>query len=191
MTEPTAEQRAQAAAESLAAEGIGVDARKVRERAGVRMSVATAVARQWNEREAATTVVAPPVPAVVTTRFEAIWREAFTAATEQFAAERAGWQQRLEDAAAEVESANEDLDAATAKAEQAHADAAKMAEHAKSLAADLEEAQAALGAEREAARVAERAQAAAEAKAAAAEGLLAGMRESLAAIRREAPTADA
>lgn len=102
MSEPTAEQRAAEAAERLAAEGVSVTARAVRERSGVRMTVATEAARAWNEQEAQAEAVPAP-PTAVETRFTAIWREAVTIARQEFAETRAGWRTRVEQAEAERE----------------------------------------------------------------------------------------
>lgn len=88
--------------EELEAEGAGVTARAVRERAGVRMSVAAEAAKAWNERQAATVEV-PGVPTTVQNRLEGIWREAVQFARAELSAEREGLRQQVEAAHEETE----------------------------------------------------------------------------------------
>jgi len=93
--------RARDAAESLGAEGLPVTSRSVRERAGVRMSVATQAARDWAARGVGEAV--PDIPPAVAARFDGLWREAFVAARKGFDAERAGFAARLEEQRSEIE----------------------------------------------------------------------------------------
>ncbi|MBG0741073.1 DNA-binding protein [Paeniglutamicibacter antarcticus] len=112
MTEQqTPEQRAAEAAEALAAGGTAVTARAVRERSGVRMTVAAEAARSWNEREAQTEAVPEP-PAAVEARFIALWREAVTFSRGEFVEARTGWHATVEQARAERDAAVEDVERA-------------------------------------------------------------------------------
>lgn len=107
----TPEQRAQQAAEEVAAQGRRVTARAIRETAGVSMAVATAAARTWNETQGAEDV--PPVPDAVQLRVAGLWREAVTAARVEHEAARQGWEAQLADARAEareLETALEDVE---------------------------------------------------------------------------------
>ena len=107
--EGTPEERARAAAEELAARQEAVTARAVRAASGVRMAVAADVARAWNE-ERAGEVGIPAVPSTMTTRFEGMWREAFTLARESFDVERAGWAARLDEARADLDVLGADVE---------------------------------------------------------------------------------
>jgi len=108
MSEQTPEQRAAEAAEQLGAEGTPVTARAVRERSGVRMTVAAEAARVWNEREAQAETV-PDAPPAVQARFVALWREAVTVAREEFAEARAGWRTRIEQVEGERQALAEEV----------------------------------------------------------------------------------
>lgn len=88
--------------EELEAEGADVTARAVRERAGVRMSVAAEAAKAWNERQAAAAEI-PDVPATVQNRLDGIWREAVQFARAELSAEREGLRQQVEAAHEETE----------------------------------------------------------------------------------------
>lgn len=121
MVEKSAEQRAAEAAESLSAEGASVTARAVRERSGVKMSVAADAARQWNEHQASL-ADGPDVPVDVQTRFDAAWRAAYSAARADFDEARTGWQQRLDKAAAEHAQLADDFDRTEAERDQAIAE---------------------------------------------------------------------
>lgn len=103
-----AKRRAAEAAEALAAEGLPVTNRAVRARAGVSMAVAAEAAGTWNEREAARTHI-PEAPESVTARFGGIWREAYSAAHDLFAAERETLTGRLRVAEEESRSLTGDL----------------------------------------------------------------------------------
>jgi len=110
----TPEQRAEDAAEALAASGTAVTARAVRERSGVRMTVAAEAARTWNEREAQAEAVPEP-PAAVEARFLALWREAISVARGEFVESRTGWQVKVEQANAERDAAAEEVERAEAE----------------------------------------------------------------------------
>lgn len=93
----TPEERAEAAARELADTGRAVTARAVREAAGVRMTVAAAVAKAWNEATTEDTVVSvPEIPADVQGRLEAIWADAYRAAWDAVAPERDRLQLEME-----------------------------------------------------------------------------------------------
>lgn len=134
MSEQTAEQRALVAAEALAAEGASVTARAVRERSGVRMTVATEAARTWNERLARAESV-PDAPAAIEARFASIWREAVTLARQEFAEARAGWQARIDEYAAERDAIAADVAQVEAERDEARRELAQAQEQAASDAA--------------------------------------------------------
>ncbi|ACL42176.1 conserved hypothetical protein (plasmid) [Pseudarthrobacter chlorophenolicus A6] len=106
--EQTPEERAVAAAESLAAEGLTVTARSVRDRSGVRMAIASEAARAWNEQQSKDDDV-PEAPAAVQARFAALWREAVTVARAEFAEARAGWEAKIAKAKEDADAMAEDL----------------------------------------------------------------------------------
>lgn len=101
--------RAKRAVDDLAAAGLAVTARAVRERAGVRMGVAADAARAHAEDLAAAGVI-PEIPEAVSGRLEAVWREAVMAARGAHADAVTGWTQRLEEAHAERDDAAAELD---------------------------------------------------------------------------------
>ncbi|WP_394255430.1 DNA-binding protein [Pseudoclavibacter helvolus] len=101
--------RAKRAVDDLAAAGLAVTARAVRERAGVRMGVAADAARAHAEDVAAAGAI-PEIPEAVAGRLEAVWREAVMAARGEHADAVTGWTQRLEDAHAERDDAAAELD---------------------------------------------------------------------------------
>src|SRR5699024_7254548 len=85
----TPEERAEAAARELADTGRAVTARAVREAAGVRMTVAAAEAKAWNEATTEDAVVqVSEVRDDVLARWEAIWSDAYRAAWDAVAIER-------------------------------------------------------------------------------------------------------
>lgn len=106
--EQTPEDRAAAAAEILAAEGVPVTARAVRERSGVRMSLAAEAARAWNDQQSTEQAV-PEAPPAVQARFTALWREAVAFARAEFAEARAGWQEKISKAEQERNDMADDL----------------------------------------------------------------------------------
>lgn len=125
----TPDQRAAEAAEGLAAEGVAVTARAVRERSGVRMTVAAEAARVWNERETEALAVPEPSPAVAA-RFAALWREAVTAARAEFAEARTGWQDRIGQVEAERDALAADVEQVETERDEARQDAAAVREQA-------------------------------------------------------------
>lgn len=108
VVEQSPEERAAAAAESLAAEGIAVTARSVRDRSGVRMALASDAARAWNEQQSQDGTV-PEAPPAVQARFSALWREAVTVARAEFAEARAGWEAKIAKAKEDSDAMSEDL----------------------------------------------------------------------------------
>lgn len=178
MAEQTSQQRAEQAAEELAAGGTAVTARTVRQRAKVDMAVAAAVARAWKEREAQARDV-PAMPETVLTRMEGAWRDAVFAAREEFQTERDGWATRIEEIGAERDGLAEDVDRAEKERDAAQETARIEAEELRAKIAGLEEelARATAAAEQATAATAE-----AETRAATAEGVTAGLREALAAL---------
>ena len=107
----TPEERAEAAARDLSDRGQAVTARSVREAAGVRMTVAVAVARAWREAESDDDrIEVPSVPNDVRARVEAIWRDAYLSAAAMIAPER----DRL---ATEVADLRDEVDALTSAVE--------------------------------------------------------------------------
>lgn len=105
------EERAEAAARDLTDRGLAVTARSVREAAGVRMTVAVAVARAWREAESEDErVEVPPAPDDVRARVEAIWRDSFLSAVAMVSPER----DRL---AKEVSRLRDEVDALTSAVE--------------------------------------------------------------------------
>ena len=115
MEQQTAEQKAAEAAASLAAEGVSVTARMVRERAGVNMKAAGEAARAWNEEQAAA-AQAPELPQSVLTRVQGVWIEALSVASAAFESDRQGWDAQRQVVAAEVERLEDDV--ATVEAER-------------------------------------------------------------------------
>lgn len=131
---PGPEERAEAAARDLADRGLPVTARAVREVAGVRMTVATSVARAWREAaDESEKLTIPEVPADVTARFTAIWADAYRSAVtsvsperDRLAAEVAELRQEIEALTAEFAQVEEERDVARA----AESDATARAEAA-------------------------------------------------------------
>ncbi len=175
----TSQQRAEAAAEALAAEGSPVTARTVRQRARVDMGAAAAAARAWKEREAELRDV-PAMPDAVLARMEGVWREAFSAARDEHQAERDGWAAQLAAVEAERDALGEDVDRAEAERDEARAAGETVAEELRARITQLENQFAAERATAEASAVAA---AAAEARAIAAEGVAEGLREGSAELR--------
>src|SRR5690625_2294390 len=106
----TPEERAEAAARELADTGRAVTARAVREVAGVRMTVAAAVAKAWNEATTEDAVVpVPEIPADVQGRLEAIWADAYRAAWDAVAPERDRLQGEVEHLTKDVQAYISDL----------------------------------------------------------------------------------
>lgn len=176
--EMTPQQKADAAAEALAAEGQLVTARTVQQRARVGMAAAAAAARTWNDREAASRD-APEMPDEVLTRMEGLWRSAVGAARQEFFAEREGWATRIQNAESERDDLAEEIDRINEEHVTALSDAQSeldaLRARLSSLETELSAANDAVGESRTAAS-------AAEARAASAEGLVSGLREALAAL---------
>ena len=112
-----AHERARVAADELTAAGEAVTARAVREKAGVSMTVAAQVAREWKtsaEAERAT----PEIPTRVQVRVEGLWKEAIDTVRDEFEAERQGWQKRLEETAGERDELISDIAELETKTEE-------------------------------------------------------------------------
>lgn len=148
----TPEARAEAAARELADTGRAVTARAVREAAGVRMTVAAAVAKAWNEATTEDdTVPVPEVPTDVRGRFEAIWADAYRAAWDAVAPERDRLQVEVEqltkDAQAYIadlheaeqteQSLRDEIDQVNQRATEAEAEARTAVEHAQQEVAEM------------------------------------------------------
>lgn len=115
MDNATPEEKAETAAEELAAEGKKVTARNVRARAGVAMQVAHAAAQAHNKMTKGDQNV-PDVPELVQRRLESVWREAYGAARADFSASRAGWEKAVtlaEEQAAELALLVEEMEGET------------------------------------------------------------------------------
>ena len=91
-----AHERARVAADELTAAGETVTARAVRENAGVSMTVAAQIAREWKTSTEAKRSI-PEIPKRVQVRVEGLWKEAIDTVRGEFEAERQGWQRRLEE----------------------------------------------------------------------------------------------
>lgn len=129
------EERAEAAARDLADRGLPVTARAVRETAGVRMTVATSVARAWREAEnESEKLTIPEVPADVSAHFNAIWADAYRSAFTSVSPER----DRLATKVAELRQEVEALTAEVAQVEQER-DVARAAESDATARADAAE----------------------------------------------------
>lgn len=185
MAEQTSQQRAEQAAEELAAEGAVVTARTVRQRARVDMGVAAAAARAWKGREAQAREV-PAVPDQVLARMEAVWRAAIESARDEHEAERDGWAARIKAAEDESRALAEEVDRAEGERDEAR-EAARI--EGDQLRARITELEKEVTRDREAAEKAVAGAAAgvqeANARAAAAEGVAAGLREALATLTQK------
>lgn len=121
----TPEARAEAVARDLADTGRAVTARAIREGAKVRMALASATAKAWNEATATDDhETIPAVPEDVTGRLEAIWADAYRAALAAVTPERDqlrvdvdALRAEVEGLTADVETVETERDAATAQAE--------------------------------------------------------------------------
>lgn len=148
----TPEERAEAAARELADTGRAVTARAVREAAGVRMTVAAAVAKAWNEATTEDeTVPVPEVPTDVHGRFEAIWADAYRAAWDAVAPERDRLQGEVEqltkdtqayiadlhEAEQTEQSLRDEIDQVNQRATEAEAEARTAVEHAQQEVAEM------------------------------------------------------
>lgn len=134
-----AHERARVAADELTAAGETVTARAVREKAGVSMTVAAQIAREWKtsaEAERAT----PEIPTRVQVRVEGLWKEAIDTARDEFEAERQGWQRRLEEATEERDGLIKDVSTLELKAQELQALLERARQEAQMSVVDLEKA---------------------------------------------------
>ena len=152
------QRRAAVAAKALAAEGKPVTNRTVRERAGVAMAVAAEAAREWSAHAVEQTQV-PEAPESVRVRVAAIWREAYFAARDEFAAERDSLTGKLHVSDDEIESLTKDLTESEARIAELEAALKLALATAEQAARDAEQAAAAVAAEQIAALVGERSRA--------------------------------
>lgn len=168
MDEATPQDRAASAAEALAAEGNPVTARAVQQRARVSMTIAAAVARDWNSKQAEMQAV-PDIPEAINARVQSLWREAVLAARAEHDTDREGWASKIRGITDERDGALEDADRERQRADELEAELASAADRIAGLETQLHRAQAEV--------------AAAETRAAAAEGVAGGLREALAALK--------
>jgi len=176
MTEQmTAEAKALAAAEHLAAHGQPVTARAVREHARVRMGVATQVARAWIAQQNPAPI---PMPDQVAARMQGIWQAALAAARAEFADERAANLALV--AQANTEAADLAADVETAETERD--DARTQAQAATARITSLETELARL---RDEVRAAHQARATAEQAQATAQGIANGLRQALQTLTQD------
>ncbi|GAA3853085.1 DNA-binding protein [Brevibacterium ammoniilyticum] len=123
------EARAEAAARDLADTGRAVTARAIREVAKVRMAVASAAAKAWNEATATDEAEAiPEVPEDVQGRLAAIWADAYRAALAAVTPERDKLAAEVEQLRGEVDGLTSDVEAVEAERDEAAARAATAAE---------------------------------------------------------------
>lgn len=175
MSELDLKERAVAAAESLAAEGLPVTARAVRARAKVTSTVASAAAREWNEQVSGLAVT--EMPEVVQRRVDALWAAALAAANAQWEDARDFMECKVRDAQVEVDGLCEDLARLECQFDDAEAGRLEAVKRVSVLEAQLakcrdEVRDCELRAEREIAR--------AQAEAAGFKGLVEGLREAIA-----------
>lgn len=116
------EARAEAAARDLADTGRAVTARAIREAAKVRMAVASAAAKAWNEATADDEGEAiPEVPEDVQGRLAAIWADAYRAALAAVTPERDKLAAEAEQLRGEVDGLTSDVEAVEAERDAAAA----------------------------------------------------------------------
>ncbi len=133
-----AHERARIAADELTAAGETVTARAVRETAGVSMTVAAQVAREWKTSAEAERAI-PEIPKRVQVRVEGLWKEAIDTVRDEFEAERQGWQQRLEETVEERDELIKDVATLETKVGELQALLETTREEAQARAVDLEE----------------------------------------------------
>ncbi len=133
-----AHERARIAADELTAAGETVTARAVREKAGVSMTVAAQVAREWKTSAEAERSI-PEIPKRVQVRVEGLWKEAIDTVRDEFEAERQGWQQRLEETVEERDELIKDVATLETKVGELQALLETTREEAQARAVDLEE----------------------------------------------------
>jgi len=160
---PAGLDRAFEAAVALDAEGLAVTARAVRERAGVRMAVASQAAREW-VRQRVDCEGVPEIPEVVMVRFTGLWREAFLAAQGSFEVERDGWSQQLNKSRGELSQLQIAMDELESEYEHASGRLLSLETQNDALSSEIASLRGELASERERARDAEQRAAGAEAR---------------------------
>ena len=119
---PNPEERAEAAARDLSDRGIPVTARAVREAAGVRMTVATSVARAWREAASESErLTIPEVPADVAARLTAIWADAYRSAVASISPERDRLSAEVAELRLEIDALTDEITQAEDEREKARA----------------------------------------------------------------------
>lgn len=114
------EARAEAAARDLADTGRTVTARAIREAAKVRMAVASATAKAWNDAASEDDhETIPAVPEDVTGRLEAIWADAYRAALAAVTPERDQLRSDVDALRVEVEGLTADVETVEAERDTA------------------------------------------------------------------------
>lgn len=114
------EARAEAAARDLADTGRAVTARAIREVAKVRMAVASATAKAWNDAASEDDhETIPAVPEDVTGRLEAIWADAYRAALAAVTPERDQLRSDVDALRVEVEGLTADVETVEAERDTA------------------------------------------------------------------------
>jgi len=161
---PAGLDRAFEAAVALDAEGLAVTARAVRERAGVRMAVASQAAREW-VRQRVDSEGVPEIPEVVMVRFTGLWREAFLAAQGSFEVERDGWLRQLDKGRGELSQLQIAMDELESEYEHASGRLHNLETDQDALRSEIDSLRGELASERERAREAEQRAAGAEARA--------------------------
>jgi len=176
-------ERAVAAAESLAAEGLPVTARAVRARAKVTSAVATAAAREWNEQVSGLAVTA--IPDAVQRRVDALWAAALAAANAEWDDARDFMEGKVKNAQDEVDGLSEDLIRLEGQFDEAEAGRLAALKQVQLLEARLLKCQDEV---RDCQVRAEREIAKAQAEAAEFKGMVEGLREAIAARQRPKTT---
>lgn len=114
----TPEARAEAVARDLADTGRAVTARAIREAAKVRMAVASAAAKAWNDAASEDDhETIPDVPDDVVSRLTVIWADAYRAALAAVTPERDQLCVEVEGLTADVETVEAERDTATTQVE--------------------------------------------------------------------------
>lgn len=137
----TPEARAEAEARDLADTGRAVTARAIREGAKVRMAVAAATAKAWNEAMASDEPeVIPEVPDDVQARLSVIWADAYRTALAAVTPERDRLAVEVDQLRTEVEGLTGDVETVEAERDQCAADATAAKEAAAAAAAERDQA---------------------------------------------------
>lgn len=175
------QERAEAAAEALAADGKAVTVRAVREISGVSTNVAADAAKNWNAQHAAA-LAELPVPEAVNRRFKGMWNDAVEAVRAEHQAERDGWAANISVLEGERDAATQDTIKVEERLDQAEARIAELEEAVKR--AEAEAAQAHARVTEAEAQVTEALAGvvAAEQATAVAEAVASALREALAAV---------